>query len=338
MELRYGFIFVIGILLVIFLFFFKYKRNIYQYNGGKKIANTKYVKNSSYYKKLLKKYKTLTLLCEMVFLVIILMSFFLLARPTFVNKVKVNEYNRDIFLCMDVSFSVNELNKEIIKSLKDTVNNLKGERFGISIFNTTSVLLVPLTDDYDYVLNVLEQLYDSIVAVNNNDFSSFYDYNYLISGTQEGSELYGGSLIGDGLVSCVNSFSNLDEDRTRIIIFSTDNDVPKESKPVFSLNDAVNYSKKNNVVVYGISTKNISVTNKNAFRDAVIVTGGELFEESSSDTVDNIVKNIEKASKSLIDGEVETVKTDIPNVSFMVILLFTFLLFILIKKVNYYDN
>ena len=37
--------------------------------------------------------------------------------------VKVNEYNRDIFLCMDVSFSVNDLNKEIVDALKDTVNN-----------------------------------------------------------------------------------------------------------------------------------------------------------------------------------------------------------------------
>ena len=338
MELRYWFVFVIGVLCVVFLFFFKYKRNNYKYNGGKKIANTKYIKRSSYYKKLLKKYKTLTLLCEFVFLIVILISFFLLARPTFVDKVKIDEYNRDIFLCMDVSFSVNNLNKEIIDSLKDTVNNLKGERFGISIFNTTSVLLVPLTDDYDYVLNVLEQLYDSIVAVNNNDLSSFYDYNYLISGTQEGSELYGGSLIGDGLVSCINSFSNLDEERSRIVIFSTDNEVPAGSKPIFSLAEAANYSKKNNVVVYGIATKNIYNDNKKSFRDAVELTGGELFEESSSDTVDNIVENIEQASKNLIEGEVETIKTDVPNVSFIILLLFTFILFVLIKKVNYYDN
>ena len=36
---------------------------------------------------------------------------------------------------MDVSASVNELNEEIVKSLKEVVQGLKGERFGITIFN-----------------------------------------------------------------------------------------------------------------------------------------------------------------------------------------------------------
>ncbi len=31
---------------------------------------------------------------------------------------------------MDVSTSVNELNKELVKNLKETVKELKGERFG----------------------------------------------------------------------------------------------------------------------------------------------------------------------------------------------------------------
>ncbi|MFR5029176.1 MAG: hypothetical protein ACLTDF_10800 [Coprococcus sp.] len=36
-------------------------------------------------------------------------------------------------------------------SSKKTVDELQGERFGIVIFNTSPVLLTPLTDDYEYV-------------------------------------------------------------------------------------------------------------------------------------------------------------------------------------------
>ena len=75
-----------------------------------------------------------------------------------------------------------ELTGKLI-SLTETVNNLKGERFGISIFNTTSVLLVPLTDDYDYVLDSLDKIYQSIEAINDYDYSSYYIYDYIIAGT-----------------------------------------------------------------------------------------------------------------------------------------------------------
>ncbi|MBE6150769.1 MAG: VWA domain-containing protein [Firmicutes bacterium] len=340
MELRYSFVIFIGIVLVIVLLFFRYKKKVFKYESGKRIANTKYVKKLPFYQNLLKKYKMLLFFIEGLFIVTIIFSFLLLSRPVFVDKVKVNEYNRDIFLCMDVSFSVNDLNKEIVDALKDTVNNLKGERFGISIFNTTSVLLVPLTDDYDYVLDSLDKIYESIEAINNYDYSSYYTYDYIIAGTVEGSNYYGGSLIGDGLVTCIDSFSDLEEDpdRTRIVIFSTDNEVPPTSKPVYSLEEAAKYTKEKNVTVYGIATANAKYRDKVTFRNAVELTGGTLYEESTGSTVSEIVKNIEKTSKNLTEGKEETMRTDIPEVPFMILLFSMLILFILTKRVAYYDN
>lgn len=340
MGLRYSFIMFIGIVIVIFLVLFKYKKRVYKYDGGKRIANTKYVKKIPYYQELLKKYKILVFFIEGLFIVSFIFLFLLLSRPVFVDKVKVNEYNRDIFLCMDVSFSVNDLNKEIVDALKDTVNNLKGERFGISIFNTTSVLLVPLTDDYDYVIDSLDKIYQSIEAINDFDYSSYYIYDYIIAGTVEGSNSYGGSLIGDGLVTCVDSFSGLEEDpdRTRIVIFSSDNDVPPTSKPVYSLEEASKYAKEKKVTVYGISTANTTSTNKVSFRSAVELTGGSLYEESTGATVSDIVKNIESTSKNLTVGKEETIRTDIPEVPFMILLFSMVILFVLTKRVSYYDN
>ena len=108
MGLRYSFVIFGGIVIVLLLVIFKYKKRLYKYDGGKKIANTKYVKKIPFYQVLLKKYKILVFFIEGLFIVSFIFLFLLLSRPVFVDKVKVNEYNRDIFLCMDVSFSVND--------------------------------------------------------------------------------------------------------------------------------------------------------------------------------------------------------------------------------------
>ena len=48
---------------------------------------------------------------------------------------------------------------------------------------------------------------------------------YLQAGTLSGAESRGSSIIGDGLASCIPYFGELEEERTRIIIFTTDNDL-----------------------------------------------------------------------------------------------------------------
>ena len=338
MELRWPFVIVLGIILLVGLFIFKYKKRKLEYLGGKRVSNTIYVKKLSLYQEILKRYKVLIVFIEGFFIATIIFCILLLSRPAFVDKIRTDEYNRDIFLWMEVSTSVNTLNLEIVESLKETVRTLKGERFGITIFNSSAVTIVPLTDDYDYVESTLDQIAKSINAYSNYGISNRYDYYYIFEGTLEGNTVYGPSLIGDGLVSCVNSFSKLEEDRTRIAIFSTDNDVPVTSKPVFTMEEAGKYSKNHNVIVYGIATANIKPRNLTSFRNAVEMTGGELYQSSSGETVDSIVKNIEKTSKNFIEGKEETIRTDIPEVPFIILLSCLLVLFILTKRVAYYDS
>lgn len=340
MELRWPFVIVLGIVLIIGLIIFKFKKRNIDYLGGKRVSNTKYVKKLALYQDILKRYKILVMFIEGFFVAAMVFCILMLSRPAFVDKVRTDEYNRDIFLCMDVSTSVNKLNLEIVESLKETVRTLKGERFGITIFNSSAVTIVPLTDDYDYVESVLDQISTSINAYSNYGNRNYYDYYYLFEGTLEGNTIYGPSLIGDGMVSCVNSFSQLEEDseRTRIAIFSTDNDVPPTSKPVFTIEEAGRYSKNHNVIIYGIATANIKASNLTTFRNAVETTGGELYEESSGETVDSIVKNIEKTSKNFIEGKEETIRMDIPEVPFIILLSCMLVLFILTKRVAYYDS
>ena len=148
-------------------------------------------------------------------------------------------------LCIDISTSVDYLNENLLEELKKTVDELHGERFGIVIFNTSPVLLSPLTDDYEFIKEQLDMIDKSLKVRNSEDdsdlystdLSSMYDWlyyeGYITSGTLVGNEQRGSSLIGDGLAAAACDFSDKDKTRTKIMIFSTDNDI--QGNPVVSI-------------------------------------------------------------------------------------------------------
>ena len=331
MELKYPLVLgiVLFLLILIVIFGKKQKR---KFKNGLKIANTKYLKESVYYHNLMKKYHLLKNLVLTSLLIAIGACSFLVARLTKIETFTEEQYNRDVMICMDVSTSVDELNLELIESLKKTVGNLEGERFGISIFNTSSVLLSPLTDDCDYIISILDNIKKSINLNNDLSFSfndeRLYLENYIISGTLVNNETRGSSLIGDGLASCVYDFSNLDEERTRLIIFSTDNDLA--GKPIATLDEAANISLSKNIKVFGIGTAKMQAQKQQEFQNAVLKTGGKFYEQSSS-LVANIVNDIEQSSKSLLKKESKTKRIDIPKVPF-IILIISLSIFIIFSK------
>lgn len=335
MELINPFILVIGIPLIGFLIFKNMKKDS-SYENGKKVANTHFVKDSPYYKEILTRYKRLTLIIKSICIIAIFMSLVLLARPAKVDIKSNPIHARDIFLCMDASASVDELNIELVKCLKNTVNSLKEERFGISIFNTSSVLLAPLTDDYDFInseLDELEKSFDFNINFEDYDSSKWKTQQYITAGTLVGVNTRGSSLIGDGLGSCVYNFTNLeDKDRTRIIIFSTDNDLAGDE--IITLQEAAALCKENNILVYGIAPDFISTKNEADLKKAVEVTGGKYYTLQEGQTVKEIVSDIEKTTKSLIEGQVETRVIDQPLIPFLIIVISISGLLILDKKVN----
>lgn len=333
MELKYPLVIVVGIVIFIGFIFMRPKKTD-TYKEGKKVANTKYVKELSYYKQLIRKYKIWSVLIKGFCMLAMIGSLVLLARPITIDTQTQEQYNRDIFLCMDVSSSVNELNEEIVKSLKEVVQGLKGERFGITIFNTSSVLLVPLTDDYDYVLETLDTLEKSFEVNNSFDFSmdTYSLRKYITSGTLLGASTRGSSIPGDGLASCVYNFPNLEEERTRVILFTTDNDL--QGEPIFTLDEAAQISQDKHITVYGIAPHTIQDEDKEGLKNAIEKTGGEYYTEDSASTVDSIIENIERKEKSLMQGAKETKEIDQPLIPFIIILVSVIILCILNKKVK----
>lgn len=317
MAIKYHIVLYAGLAIALFMLVFvfvKYKKTK-EYAGGKKIAGLICQEDEAYFRKRKILYKTgltATLICCIL---VVVSAFLLMAKPYTSRRMQDVKYCRDIILCIDISTSVDYLNENLLDKLKKTVDELQGERFGIVIFNTSPVLLTPLTDDYEYVkdqLDLIAQCLKSRNEVNLDDaFSSGYDWiyyqAYISSGTLIGNEQRGSSLIGDGLAAAAIDFSDADKERTKVVIFSTDNDI--QGTPVATLDEAADICVSNNVTVYGVGTKEMTPENKESMKNAVEKTGGKFYLEEESGSFGEIVSSIEKLSKNLVKVRMVDVET-----------------------------
>lgn len=319
MELRYGYmVYVcIGLAIVASLFFVLFSTKKKGYKSGKKIAGLDYVKKTSFYKFKVVTYKIFSVLSLASLVGCIVFSCIMIARPYERYTIEEEKYSRDIIICMDISTSVDELNQSLMSSIKETVKDLKTERIGIVIFNTTAAVLCPLTDDYEYVLSVLDQVENSLKARNSylywygNYNDNAYDYDYISAGTIIGNEERGSSLIGDGLASASYCFTSDDPDRSKVIIFSSDNCL--EGYPLVTTQEAADICSKKGIIVYGIGTYFMYDDDEEAMKNAVESTGGKFYKEDYSGSMKLIVDDIEQMSGAYIGGTKEVRDYDVPE-------------------------
>ncbi len=218
MELMYPFVIAICFGIGLAIFFLKFHRNT-KYTEGKKVANTKYIKETEYYKAKVKKYKRVTNIIKILSLANIVMASILIARPITIQTKSETKYNRDILLGLDISTSQAEVNLELIENFKKIMPSIQGDRIGIVIFNTAPVVYCPLTEDYDYIYECFATIEAQLkIAIENNGYPPAF---YEVDGKQElmiwaggiatGAELKGSSLVGDGLarnIICFSRFKN----------------------------------------------------------------------------------------------------------------------------------
>lgn len=349
MVLKHPLVVQVGIpvLLGIVVFLLLLRKKI-KYRGGLRAANTRFAKELPEYRRSKRFRRIMGALLGLGLIGAIISGLFLSARPYRTQTISAGTKKRDIFLCMDVSYSIFKLNYDLVDSLQDVVAGLDGDRFGISIFNTSTVLYVPMTDDYDFIIQKLEDIKEyfrlqKIYADDwdyGNNYPSFedeeeledfweiseklsvYDAGTLINNYQKGS-----SLIGEGLASCLYSFPSLEnEDRTRVVILSTDNAEEALSKPIIDLNTAADYCAKNDVTVFGIfpNEENFDdesstdyYTDLQEMKTAVEKTGGTFYEESRTLSVQDIVDDIQAKEALEVDELVITKETDQPQAPFL---------------------
>lgn len=307
-----------------------------------KIAGTSLPVANSYrlirlpeYQKYFRRYKYLISVALLIVAVSVVMIIILAGRPTTKAVIEPESHNRDIMLCLDVSGSMYEADSEILRVYAELSKGFKGERIGLVLFDSSPVVVFPLTDDYDFVTKQLESAaeafkYSFSGKYNSEKTKRIYD---LISGVYEGD---GSSLIGDGLAGCVNRFDKLDHKRSRSIIFGTDNYLA--GRPVVTLKEAAEYAKDKDIRVYGINPADYSTGGKygstsekvKEFKESMLLTNGDYYKMTDIGAVSSIIDKVTEQEATRFKGTPQIVYSD-QTVIFLAILLISFVALMIIS-------
>lgn len=232
------------------------------------------------------------------------------ARWVYTNVVTPEKYNRDIVLCLDVSGSMVDYDAKVIDRYLEMLPGFDGERMALVVWNSSAVPIFPLTDDYGFVKEQLENMRD---AMETGAYSDIVNVGTL--------EKPGASLVGDGLASCVMQFEgaapSTDEEpihdgRSRSIILATDNQV--NGTQTVTLPEAVQYARHNSISVYGLDANENQDAYAEEYRISLEENGGTYFPLTDGSQVDTIVDTITSEQTSLIRGAPQLTITDRPEV------------------------
>lgn len=232
------------------------------------------------------------------------------ARPQTAQVVQPVSSSRDIMLCLDVSGSMAQVDVEALEVFADLVDGFEGERIGLTVFNSTSVQIFPLTDDYAFVQTQLAAFGE---AMSTPDLLSN-------PGAWEGTlNGVGSSLVGDGLASCALGFDHADQDRSRSIVLATDNDARGES--IVSLPDAAAFARSGGIRVFALNpVDGVDATQSAELSEVARVTGGQAYTLRGTTTVGDIVAAVQEQESAALVGAAQIVWTDTPDVWIAVLL------------------
>lgn len=248
----------------------------------------------------------------------------LAARPSRVTAGEERSGTRDIVLCLDVSGSALPYDRQVIDTYLELVDSFAGERIGLSIFNSTSRTVFPLTDDYDLVTDQLRQAdellrgvetQDDIDAMSDEDYQRISDW---LEGTQNRTNAT--SLIGDGLVSCAAmlpgfAYGTADASRRPAsIVLATDNVVSGE--PTYSLEQALELTDAAGIVVDGLYSGPAESEGDDeavAMRTLIEQRGGVVMMRSNGASVEDLVREIDRRRAASDEGATRAAPVDAPG-------------------------
>lgn len=231
------------------------------------------------------------------------------ARPMASQTIVPENTSRDIMLCLDVSGSMIDADKEVLDIYLELLDGFEGERIGLTIFNASPVQVFPLTDDYEFVREHLTAMRDSF------DYDAITPEHWV--GTLDGP---GSSLIGDGLAACALRFDHSDEERSRSIILATDNE--PFGPEILTTQDAASYAASNGIRVYAVNPIQDDGAMAQELVQAARSTGGEAYALRGATTVADIIDEVQQQQATALRGEIQVVWTDEPTIWIVILLVF----------------
>jgi Ca-activated chloride channel family protein len=268
-------------------------------------------------------------------------------RPSQATRLPSSSHSRDIVLCLDVSGSALPFDRQVIAAYLDLVEHFRTERIGMSIFNSTSRTVFPLTNDYKLVKSQLTSSLRALKDVQSQksiDSMSKADYQHIsdwLEGTQDRKDAT--SLIGDGLMGCeamVPGFTvSATTRQTRIapasIVFATDNVL--SGTPIFTLHEALEQADMNSIRVDALFTganQDIQSAATRDLRKQITANGGTFLSRTNSDSVAGLVQSIEQQKIRQASHDQTTDVTDQPQPWILALTLLTMVLFLLLGWVR----
>ncbi|MBS43915.1 MAG: hypothetical protein CMH83_12290 [Nocardioides sp.] len=225
------------------------------------------------------------------------------ARPTQVEVLPPDERSRDVMLCLDASTSMDDDNAAVVGAVRDVLDGLDGDRVGLTLWSGAAVTVVPLTGDLDYVREQLDRAQQAFEGGDERYFA--------------GVQLSGGSsLIGDGVVSCARRFDLPTEERSRVVLLSSDNE--PRGKSVYDLTAAAAFATERDVVVHAIGAPELGEGSAEerdrlgTLSTAVEATGGVVAVAGQDGSVDQIVARIDALEQQRVEEDPEPVRRDDP--------------------------
>ena len=291
----------IGIITTVFVYAQKTRKKTRDISKMAVVAHTKVIKELPAYKAAERRYYLLLALAIICLITALFSTTVLAARPLKSELGKSRTKSRDVILCMDVSGSLESYQKAILSYYKSIIKQLEGERIGITVFDGRPANIIPLSDDYDALYDIIEDLEES----NLKEYLNTLNAGGLTS------------QIGAGLIGCINSFDNLtDSERPQSIIISTDN---ISSNTDINLKQAANYAKSYGIKVYGILVGEATPKDSaDTFKGAISETGGISKELNHSADLElsakQVVEDITEQEASIYEGASEYTYSDAPEI------------------------
>ena len=295
---------VVAVAVLVLLLWWARRPRRHPDGGALLVAHTARLRTLPRYRELLHRERLSGLLLTLAALVVVAGTALVLARPQVVESAPRDARSRDLMLCLDASVSMDDDNLAVVREVRRIVDDLEGDRVGLMIWSGAAVLVFPLTDDYDYVRDQLDEAEQAFAGTTESYFT----------GVELAAE--SASLIGDGLVSCVERFDQPSADRTRAVLVSSDNDPLGE--PVYPLPEAAAIAAERQVLVYGLGAPELEQPERAAARDefaaAAAATGGLLALVGADGDADRIVGRIDDLEKARAEEPPREVSYDAPGV------------------------
>lgn len=288
------------------------------------VANSAFVAQVPEVRRLLRVHRTLVTAAVVALAGAVAAAGVLVARPHETTVASARLATRDIVLCLDVSGSMAEPDARVLGVFEELVTRFSGERVALVVWDSSSHVVFPLSDDY---VMVRDQIAETRAALEAN--AEWFDdpqrdlvrgdpaddaLARLLAATGAGDR--GASLVGDGLARCALTFDLQETERSRSIVLATDNEVAGD--PLYTLAQAADLAAARDIHLYGLDPG--TGYEADELRTVLESRGGLYVAVDDPAAVPALVEDVLRQQAVELDADPPVVVTDTPGPAYLVLL------------------